>query len=43
MVLVFKYPPQNKGQVVDSAMVDGVAYLSSFLLNTRKLGIWEGQ
>ena len=23
-------------------MVDGVAYLSSFLLNTRKIGIWTG-
>ena len=33
---------QNKGQVVDSAMVDGVAYLSSFLLNTQKIGIWTG-
>ncbi|CAI8048943.1 Alpha-methylacyl-CoA racemase [Geodia barretti] len=32
----------NKGQVVDSAMVDGVAYLSSFLLNTQKIGIWTG-
>ena len=34
---------QNKGQVVDAAMVDGVAYFSSFLLNSHKLGIWTGQ
>lgn len=33
---------QNKGQVIDSAMVDGCAYLGSFLLNSRKIGLWNG-
>jgi alpha-methylacyl-CoA racemase len=32
----------NRGQVVDAAMVDGVAYLSSFLFNSHKIGIWTG-
>ena len=33
---------QNKGQVIDAAMVDGCAYLGSFLLASRNLGIWTG-
>ena len=34
---------QNKGQVIDAAMVDGCAYLGSFLLASRNLGIWTGE
>eukprot|EP01083_Nonionella_stella_P065499 171695_1 len=30
----------GKGQVVDSAMIDGTAYLSSFVLNMERAGKW---
>ena len=31
----------GQGQVVDSAMVDGAAYLSSFIYNFRSAGFWS--
>ena len=34
---------QNKGQVIDSAMVDGCAYLGSFLNTSKAIGIWSGK
>lgn len=33
----------GKGQVVDAAMVDGAAYLSSFLYNFRTAGFWTDE
>ena len=39
---LFERSTSGKGQVVDSAMVDGCAYLSSFLLSSRKVGLWTG-
>ena len=32
----------GRGQVVDASMVDGAAYLSTFLLTTQSLGLWSG-
>lgn len=32
----------GRGQVVDAAMVDGSAYLSSFLLSSQRIGLWTG-
>ena len=32
----------GKGQVVDASMVDGSAYLSTFLATSRYLGLWDG-
>ena len=29
--------------MIDAAMVDGCAYLGSFLLASRNLGIWTGE
>ena len=31
----------GRGQVVDASMVDGAAYLSTFLLTTQSLGMWS--
>ncbi|XP_065717258.2 alpha-methylacyl-CoA racemase isoform X2 [Patagioenas fasciata] len=31
----------GKGQVIDASMVEGVAYLSSFLWKSQKLGLWN--
>jgi alpha-methylacyl-CoA racemase len=31
----------GKGQVVDAAMVDGAAYLASFVYNFRRAGLWS--
>lgn len=33
----------QRGQVVDSAMVEGVAYLGSFLHASKQMGIWQGK
>ncbi|KAM6105304.1 LOW QUALITY PROTEIN: alpha-methylacyl-CoA racemase [Pterocles gutturalis] len=32
---------RSEGQVIDASMVDGVAYLSSFLWKITKLGLWN--
>lgn len=39
---LFERTRSGKGQVIDSAMTDGTAYLSSFLLRSRKMPIWKG-
>ncbi|KAJ3351800.1 hypothetical protein HDU83_008702 [Entophlyctis luteolus] len=31
----------GRGQVVDAAMIDGVAYLSTFLFKMQQLGLWS--
>ena len=33
----------GKGQIVDAAMVDGCAYLGSFLLSSQAIGLWTGK
>ena len=33
---------KGRGQVIDAAMVDGAAYLSSFIHKSHHLGIWGG-
>ena len=39
---LFERTRSGKGQVVDAAMVDGSAYLSSFLLSSQRIGLWTG-
>ena len=41
-MVIFLYS-QNEGQVVDCSMVDGSAYLGSFLNDSKKLRIWNGK
>jgi len=31
----------GKGQIIDSAMVDGVVYLSSFVYHMKSIGLWS--
>eukprot|EP00054_Salpingoeca_dolichothecata_P021477 m.137572 g.137572 ORF g.137572 m.137572 type:complete len:382 (-) comp23998_c0_seq1:30-1175(-) len=42
LLAVIERSISGKGQVVDAAMVDGAAYLSTFLYTSRKLGLWQG-
>ena len=42
MIALFERSRSGKGQVVDAAMVDGCAYLGSFLLSSRRIGLWTG-
>ena len=39
---LFERTRSGKGQIVDAAMVDGSAYLSSFLLSSQRIGLWTG-
>ena len=39
---LFERTRSGKGQLVDAAMVDGSAYLSSFLLSSQRVGLWTG-
>jgi alpha-methylacyl-CoA racemase len=39
---LFERTRSGKGQIVDAAMVDGSAYLSSFLLSSQRVGLWTG-
>ncbi|XP_075397028.1 alpha-methylacyl-CoA racemase [Tenrec ecaudatus] len=41
LVALFERMSSGKGQVIDANMVEGTAYLSSFLWKTLKLGLWE--
>lgn len=42
LMALFERSKSGRGQVVDAAMVDGCAYLSSFLLSSRRIGLWSG-
>ena len=42
LMALFERTRSGKGQVVDAAMVDGSAYLSSFLLSSQRIGLWTG-
>ena len=42
LMALFERARSGKGQLVDAAMVDGSAYLSSFLLSTQRIGLWTG-
>ncbi|XP_062942676.1 alpha-methylacyl-CoA racemase isoform X1 [Cynocephalus volans] len=41
VMALFERTRSGKGQVIDANMVEGTAYLSSFLWKTQKLGLWE--
>ncbi|NXA60577.1 AMACR racemase, partial [Mohoua ochrocephala] len=41
VVALFERARSGRGQVIDASMVEGVAYLSSFLWKSRNLGFWS--
>ncbi|XP_012315372.1 alpha-methylacyl-CoA racemase isoform X1 [Aotus nancymaae] len=41
VMALFERTRSGKGQVIDASMVEGTAYLSSFLWKTQKLNLWE--
>ncbi|KAM4875156.1 alpha-methylacyl-CoA racemase [Thomomys bottae] len=41
MLALFERTHSGKGQVIDANMVEGAAYLSSFLWKTERMGLWE--
>lgn len=41
VMALFERTRSGKGQVIDTSMVEGTAYLSSFLWKTQKTGLWE--
>ncbi|XP_016079881.1 PREDICTED: alpha-methylacyl-CoA racemase [Miniopterus natalensis] len=41
VMALFERTRSGKGQVVDASMVEGTAYLSTFLWKTANLGLWE--
>ncbi|XP_032134891.1 alpha-methylacyl-CoA racemase isoform X1 [Sapajus apella] len=41
IMALFERTRSGKGQVIDANMVEGTAYLSSFLWKTQKLNLWE--
>ncbi|NXQ41938.1 AMACR racemase, partial [Catharus fuscescens] len=38
---LFERSRSGRGQVIDASMVEGVAYLSSFLWKSQKVGLWN--
>ncbi len=43
VLALFERERSGKGQVVDSAMVDGAANLASFIFGMRQGGVWENE
>uniref|UniRef100_A0A8D0HV18 Alpha-methylacyl-CoA racemase n=1 Tax=Sphenodon punctatus TaxID=8508 RepID=A0A8D0HV18_SPHPU len=41
VMALFERTRSGKGQVIDAAMVEGAAYLSSFLWKSQNLGLWN--
>ncbi|KAG3266787.1 alpha-methylacyl-CoA racemase [Ictidomys tridecemlineatus] len=41
LMALFERTRSGKGQVIDANMVEGTAYLSSFLWKTQNVGLWE--
>eukprot|EP01126_Amoeba_proteus_P067095 TRINITY_DN983_c0_g1_i1.p1 TRINITY_DN983_c0_g1~~TRINITY_DN983_c0_g1_i1.p1 ORF type:complete len:295 (-),score=59.84 TRINITY_DN983_c0_g1_i1:56-940(-) len=41
LLALYEREKSGKGQVIDSAMMDGVLYLSSFLWEGQKNGLWD--
>ncbi|XP_039565823.1 alpha-methylacyl-CoA racemase [Passer montanus] len=41
IVALFERATSGRGQVIDASMVEGVAYLSSFLWKSENLGLWS--
>ncbi|KAM3848789.1 alpha-methylacyl-CoA racemase isoform 2-T2 [Vipera latastei] len=42
IIALYERTKSGKGQVIDASMVEGVAYLSSFLWKSQKVGLWNG-
>lgn len=41
LMALFERTRSGKGQVIDASMVEGTAYLSSFLWQSQQVGMWE--
>ncbi|KAM6109421.1 alpha-methylacyl-CoA racemase [Phoenicopterus ruber ruber] len=41
VIALYERTKSGKGQVIDASMVEGVAYLSSFLWKSQNLGLWN--
>ncbi|XP_030187537.1 alpha-methylacyl-CoA racemase [Lynx canadensis] len=41
LLALFQRTRSGKGQVIDASMVEGTAYLSSFLWKSQQVGLWE--
>ncbi|XP_059729817.1 alpha-methylacyl-CoA racemase [Haemorhous mexicanus] len=41
VIALFERAKSGKGQVIDASMVEGVAYLGSFLWKSQSLGLWS--
>ncbi|KAK9408616.1 alpha-methylacyl-CoA racemase [Crotalus adamanteus] len=41
IMALYERTKSGKGQVIDVSMVEGVAYLSSFLWKSQKVGLWK--
>uniref|UniRef100_A0ABI0P159 Solute carrier family 45 member 2 n=2 Tax=Bos TaxID=9903 RepID=A0ABI0P159_BOVIN len=41
IMALFERTRSGKGQVIDASMVEGTAYLSSFMWKTQETGLWE--
>ncbi|XP_045296737.1 alpha-methylacyl-CoA racemase isoform X1 [Leopardus geoffroyi] len=41
LLALFQRTRSGKGQVIDASMVEGTAYLSSFLWKSQRVGLWE--
>ncbi|XP_042303776.1 alpha-methylacyl-CoA racemase-like [Sceloporus undulatus] len=41
IMALFERTKSGKGQVIDASMVEGLAYLSSFLWKSQNLGLWN--
>ncbi|NXR57977.1 AMACR racemase, partial [Rhadina sibilatrix] len=41
VIALFERAKSGRGQVIDASMVEGVAYLSSFLWKSQRLGLWN--
>lgn len=41
LMALFERTRSGKGQIIDASMVEGTAYLSSFLWKTQSKGLWE--
>ena len=41
ILALYERTKSNIGQVIDTSMVEGSAYLGSWLFRSQKMGIWE--
>lgn len=39
---LFEREKSNKGQIIDSAMVEGSAYIGSWIFKSRDMPVWSG-